>query len=119
MAKTKLAKVQDIPGAKVIEGPNGPEVYVTDPKWSKGNNWVNLIMEAKMNCIIVRITYLESPESEPKTTLFQPLKLIQSASGWRMNGKTSEASDPIDIMLGQVIQAELTDIHFEPEQLVF
>ena len=119
MAKTKLAPVQDIPGAKVIEGPNGPEVYVTDTKWAKGNDWVNLILEAKMKCLKVRITYLESPESQPKTTLFQPLKLIQSASGWRMNGKTSEESEPIDIMLGQVIQAELTDIHFEPEKLVF
>ena len=119
MAKKKLAKVQDIPGAKVIEGPNGSEVYVTDPQWSKGNDWVNLILEAKMNCLKVRITYLESPESEPKTTLFQPLKLIQSASGWRMSGKTANESEPFDIMLGQVVQAELTDIHFEPEQLVF
>ena len=119
MAKKKLAKVQNILGAKVYEGPKGPEVYVTDPQWSKGNNWVNLIMEAKMNCLKVRITYLESPESEPKTTLFQPLKLIQSASGWRMNGRTSNESEPFDIMLGQVLLAELTDIHFEPEELVF
>lgn len=115
----KLSPVQDIPGAKVYQGPKGPEVYVTDPKWSIGNNWVNLIMEAKMNCLKVRITYLETPESQPKTMLFQPLKLIQSVSGWRMNGRTSDESEPFDIMLGQVLLAELTDIHFEPEKLVF
>ena len=119
MAKKILTKVQDIPGMKIYDGPNGPEVYVTDPQWFQGNNWVNLIMEAKMNCLKVRISYLETPESQPKTMLFQPLKLIQSASGWRMSGRTSDETEPFDIMLGQVLLAELTDIHFEPEKLVF
>ena len=119
MAKKKLAKVQDIPGMKIYDGPDGPELYVTDPKWRRGSDWVNLIYEAKMKCLKIKITFLESPESTPKTTLFQPIKLIQSSSGWSMNGKTSDDSEPFDIMLEQVIKAELTDIHFKPEEIVF
>ena len=39
MAKKKLAKVQDIPGMKIYDGPDGPEMYTTDPRFHKGNKY--------------------------------------------------------------------------------
>ena len=44
---------------------------------------------------------------------------VEAVTGWSMNGKTSDDSEPFDIMLEQVIKAELTDIHFKPEEIVF
>ena len=38
MAKKKLAKVQDIPGMKIYDGPDGPEMYATD----KRGGWPDL-----------------------------------------------------------------------------
>ena len=64
MAKTKLKKIQDIPRMKIYDGPDGPEMYVTDPRFHKGNDWLELMIEAKMKCRKVKITYIESPEGE-------------------------------------------------------
>ena len=119
MAKKKLSPVQDIPGMKIYDGPDGPEVYVTDPDWFKGKERVNLILEAKINCVKVRITYREAPDSNPKTIVVQPIRLIQSANGWRMTCRASDDAESFEIWLNQVTRAELTDIHFEPEELVF
>jgi len=57
MAKKKLAMVQDIPGMKIYDGPNGPEMYATD----KRGGWPHLYWEAKRICHKVRITYIEPP----------------------------------------------------------
>ena len=43
MAKKKLAKVQDIPGMKIYNGPDGPEMYTTDKRFSKGSDWLELM----------------------------------------------------------------------------
>ena len=40
MAKKKLAKVQDIPGMKIYDGPDGPEMYAPD----KRGGWPDLYM---------------------------------------------------------------------------
>lgn len=40
MAKKKLAKVQDIPGMKIYDGPDGPEMCATD----KRGGWPDLYM---------------------------------------------------------------------------
>lgn len=52
MAKKKLAKVQDIPGMKIYDSPDGPEMYATD----KRGGWPDLYWEAKRICHKVRIT---------------------------------------------------------------
>ena len=48
MAKKKLAKVQDIPGMKIYSGPYGLEMYTTDKRFSRGSDWLELMIEAKM-----------------------------------------------------------------------
>ena len=77
MAKKKLAKVQDIPGMKIYDSPDGPEMYATD----KRGGWPDLYWEAKRICHKVRITYIESPESEPQTLIIAPYKLESSVDG--------------------------------------
>ena len=52
MAKKKLAKVQDIPGMKIYDG---PEMYATD----KRGGWPDLYWEAKRICHKVRITFID------------------------------------------------------------
>ena len=86
MAKKKLAKVQDIPGMKIYDGPDGPEMYLTD----KRGGWPDLYWEAKRICHKVRITYIESPESEPQTLIIAPYKLESSVDGWAVGDLPSE-----------------------------
>lgn len=97
MAKKKLAKVQDIPGMKIYNGPDGPEMYTTDKRFSKGSDWLELITEAKMKCRKVRITYLESPGAKPQTLVVAPYKQIQSVNGWEIEDLPAEGSRAADI----------------------
>lgn len=85
MAKKKLAKVQDIPGMKIYDG---LEMYATD----KRGGWPDLYWEAKRICHKVRITYIESPESEPQTLIIAPYKLESSVDGWAVGDLPSEGS---------------------------
>ena len=109
MAKKRLAKVQDIPGMKIYDGPNGPEMYTTDKKFSMGNDWLELMTEAKMQCRKVKITYLESPEAEPQTLVVAPYKQIQSVNGWEIEDLPSKGAATRRYLLQNIIEAELTD----------
>lgn len=43
MPKRKLSKVPDIPGMKIYDGPDGPEMYATD----KRGGWPDLLGSQK------------------------------------------------------------------------
>lgn len=113
MARKKLTKVQDIPGMKVYEGPDGPEMYVTDPRFHRGKEWLDLIRDAKRNCRKVRITYRESPEAEPKTLVIAPYKLENSVEGWAVYDLPTEGFKGPRYPLKNIIAAELSDETFE------
>ena len=109
MAKKKLAKVQDIPGMKIYDGPDGPEMYTTDPRFHKGNNWLELMFEAKRICHKVKITYIESPGAEPKTLVVTPKKLSSSVNGWEVEDLPTEGFEGKMYSLANIIAAEITD----------
>lgn len=113
MARKKLAKVQDIPGMKSYDGPDGPEMYVTDPRFHRGKEWLDHIRDAKRNCSKVRITYRESPEAEPKTLVIAPYKLENSVEGWAVYDLPTEGFKGPRYPLKNIIAAELTDETFE------
>ena len=109
MAKKKLAKVQDIPGMKIYDGPDGPEMYTTDPRFLKGNNWLELMWEAKRICHKVKIAYIESPGAEPKTLVVAPKNLSSSVNGWEVEDLPSEGFEGKMYSLANIIAAEITD----------
>ncbi len=113
MARKKLAKVQDIPGMKVYEGPDGPEMYVTDPRFHRGKEWLDLIRDAKRNCRKVRITYRESPDAGPKTLVIAPYKLENSVEGWAVYDLPTEGFKGPRYPLKNIIAAKLLDETFE------
>ena len=113
MSKKKLAKVQDIPGMKIYDGPDGPEMYVTDPRFHKGNDWMELMIEAKMKCRKVKITYIESPEAEPQTLIVAPYMMIQSVKGWEIEDLPADGSKGKRYSLPNITEAEMTDDTFE------
>lgn len=119
MAKKKLAKVQDIPGMKIYNGPDGPEMYTTDKRFSKGSDWLELITEAKMKCRKVRITYLESPGAKPQTLVVAPYKQIQSVNGWEIEDLPAEGAACRRYSLQNITEACLTDEMFEEPDLFF
>ena len=108
MAKKKLAKVQDIPGMKIYDGPDGPEMYATD----KRGGWPHLYWEAKRICHKVRITYIESPESEPQTLIIAPYKLERSVDGWAVGDLPSEGFECKMYSLANITAAEIIDETF-------
>ena len=119
MVKKKLAKVQDIPGMKIYDGPDGPEMYLTD----KGGGWPDLYWEAKRICHKVRITYIESPESEPQTLIIAPYKLESSVDGWAVGDLPSEGFECKMYSLANITAAEIIDETFidpyaDPEYFV-
>ncbi len=113
MAKKKLAKVQDIPGMKIYDGPDGPEMYVTDPRFQRSKEWLDLMWDAKRECRKVRITYRESPEAEPKTLVIAPYKLENSVEGWAVYDLPTEGFKGPRYPLKNIIAAELSDETFE------
>ena len=113
MAKKKLAKVQDIPGMKIYDCPDGPEMYTTDPRFHRGKEWLDLIRDAKRECRKVSITYQESPEAEPQTLVIAPYKLVNSVEGWAVFDLPSEGFKGPRYPLQNIIAAELTDETFE------
>ena len=112
MSKKKLAKVQDISGMKIYDGPDGPEMYTSDPKYRKGNEWVEYMLEAKRKCLKVKITYLESPGAEPKTVVVAPFKMSNSVEGWVIEDLPFEGFVGHKYLLSNVITAEITDETF-------
>lgn len=119
MARKKLAKVQDIPGMKIYDGPDGPEMYATD----KRGGWPYLYWEAKRICHKVRITYIESPESEPQTLIIAPYKLESSVDGWAVGDLPSEGFECKMYSLANITAAEIIDETFidpyaDPEYFV-
>ena len=119
MAKKKLAKVQDIPGMKIYDCPNGPEMYTTDKRFSRGSDWLELMTEAKMMCRKVKITYMESPEAEPQTLVVAPYKQIQSVNGWEIEDLPADGVEGKRYSLSKIIAAELIDETFEEPKLIF
>ena len=109
MAQKKLAKVQDIPGMKIYDGPDGPEMYITDPRFHRGEEWLVFMWDAKRDCRKVRITYLESPEAEPQTFVVAPYKQIQSVNGWEIENLPADGFKGKRYSLSKIIAAELTD----------
>lgn len=79
---------------KVYDGPDGPELYLTDPRFSEGGNWLELMVKAKMVCRKVKITYRESPDICPQVFIVAPFKLIQSVMGWEVEDLPTEAKEP-------------------------
>ena len=118
MAKKKLAKIQDIPDMKIFDGPNGPEMYTTDPKFSGGSGWLTLMAEAKMQCRKVKIKYLETPESEPKTLVVAPVKLMQSVAGWEFEDLSVAGQLLGRYSLQKIVEAEMTDDKFEEPDIL-
>ena len=112
MARKKLAKVQDIPSMKIYEGPDGPEIYNIDPKSHQGDEWVELMAEAKRKCLKVKMTYLETPSAEPKIMVVAPYKMSSSVDGWDIEDLPSEGFVGHKYHLSNVIAAELTDEMF-------
>ena len=119
MAKKKLAKVQDIPGMKIYNGPDGPEMYTTDKRFSRGSDWLELMIEAKMKCRKVRITYLESPGAKPQTLVVAPYKQIQSVNGWEIEDLPAEGAACRRYSLQNITEACLTDEMFEEPDLIY
>ena len=119
MAKKKLAKVQDIPGMKIYNGPDGPEMYTTDKRFSRGSDWLELMIEAKMKCRKVKITYLESPGAKPQTLVVAPYKLIQSVNGWEIEDLPAEGVASRRYSLQNITEACLTDKMFEDPDLFY
>ena len=113
MARKKLAKVQDIPGMKIYDGSDGPEMYTTDPRFQRSKEWLDLIRDAKRNCRKVRITYRESPKAEPKTLVIAPYKLENSVEGWAVYDLPTEGFKGPRYPLMNIIAAELSDETFE------
>ncbi len=113
MAKKKLAKVQDIPGMKIYDGPDGPEMCTTDPRFHRGKERLNFMWDAKRECRKVRITYQESPDAEPKTLVIAPYKLESSVEGWAVYDLPIEGFKGPRYSLQNIIAAELTDESFE------
>ncbi len=113
MAKKKLAKVQDIPGMKIYVCPDGPEMYTTDPRFHRGEEWLNFMWDAKRECRKVSITYQESPEAEPKTLVIAPYKLENDFEGWAVYDLPPEGFKGPRYSLQNIIAAELTDETFE------
>ena len=113
MVRKKLAKVQDIPGMKIYDGPDGPEMYVTDPRFHRGREWLNFIWDAKSACRKVKITYRESPEAEPRTLVIAPYKLENSVEGWAVYDLPPEGFKGPRYPLQNIISVELTDETFE------
>ena len=113
MAKKKLAKVQDIPGMKIYDSPDGPEMYTTDPGFHRGHEWLNFLLDAKRECRKVRITYQESPEAEAQTIVIAPYKLKNSVEGWAVYDLPPEGFKGPQYSLQNIIAAELTDEAFE------
>lgn len=116
MAKKKLAKVQDIPDMKIYDG---PEMYATD----KRGDWPDLYWEAKRIGHKVRITYIESPESEPQTLIIAPYKLESSVDGWAVGDLPSEGFECKMYSLANITAAEIIDETFidpyaDPEYFV-
>ena len=119
MAKKKLAKVQDIPGMKIYNGPDGPEMYTTDKRFSRGSDWLELMIEAKMKCRKVKITYLESPGAKPQTLVVAPYKQIQSVNGWEIEDLPAEGAACRRYSLQNITEACLTDEMFEEPDLIY
>ena len=113
MPGKKLAKVQDIPGMKIYDGPDGPEMYTTDPRFRRGEEWLVFMWDAKRDCRKVRITYQESPEAEPQTLVIAPYKLVNSVEGWAVFDLPSEGFKGPRYPLQNIIAAELTDETYE------
>lgn len=113
MAKKKLAKAQDIPGMKIYDGPDGPEMYTTDPRFQRSKEWLDLMWDAKRECRKVRITYRESPEAEPKTLVIAPYKLENSVEGWAVYDLPPEGFKGPRYSLQNITSMELTDETFE------
>lgn len=111
--KLKLSKVQDIPGMKIFDGPNGPEMYTTDPRFHKGKKWLDLIWEAKRICHKVKITYIESPGAELKTLVVAPKKLCSSVKGWEVEDLPSEGFEGKMYSLENITAAEIIDETFK------
>ena len=61
----------------------------------------------------VRISYQESPESEPKTLVIAPYKLENSVEGWAVYGLPPEGFKGPRYSLQNTISMELTDETFE------
>ena len=119
MAQKKLAKVQDIPGMKIYDGPDGPEMYTTDKKYFKGGDWLDLFVEAKIKKLKVKITYVESPGAEPQTLVVAPYKQIQSVNGWEIEDLPAEGGASRRYSLQNITEACLTDDTFEEPDLIF
>lgn len=98
---------------KIYDGPGGPEMYTTDPKYRKGNEWVELMVEAKRKCLKVKITYIESPGAEPETLIVAPYKMSSSVEGWDIEDLPSEGFVGHKYLLSNVIAAIITDETFE------
>ena len=109
MAKKKLAKVQDIPGMKIYDGPDGPEMYAID----KRGGWPDLFWEAKRICHKVKITYIESPESESQTLIIAPYKLKRSVDGWAVGDLPSEGFVGKMYSIANITAAEIIDETFK------
>ena len=104
---------------KIYDGPDGPEMYTTDKKFSGGSDWLGLMTEAKMQCRKVKITYLESPEAEPQTFVVAPYKQIQSVNGWEIEDLPADGTTSRRYLLQNITEACLTDEMFEEPDLIF
>ena len=98
---------------KIYDGPNGPEMYATDPRFHRGRDWLKLFMDAKRECRKVKITYQESPEAEPQVVVIAPYKLESSVEGWAVNDLPPEGFKGPKYSMQSIIAAELTDETFE------
>lgn len=113
MGKKQLSSVQNIPGMKIYDGPGGPEMYTTDPRFHQGRDWLELFMDAKRECRKVIITFQESPEAEPQVVVIAPYKLESSVEGWAVYDLPPEGVNGPKYTLQSIIAAELTDETFE------
>ena len=97
---------------KIYEGPDGPEIYNIDPMSHQGDEWVELMAEAKRKCLKVKMTYLVTPSSEPAILVVAPYKMSSSVDGWDIEDLPSEGFVGHKYHLSNVIAAELTDEMF-------
>ena len=88
-------------------------MYTTDPRFRRGEEWLDLIRDAKRECRKVSITYQESPEAEPQTLVIAPYKLVNSVEGWAVFDLPSEGFKGPRYPLQNIIAAELTDETYE------
>jgi len=94
---------------KIYDGPDGPEMYAID----KRGGWPDLFWEAKRICHKVKITYIESPESESQTLIIAPYKLKRSVDGWAVGDLPSEGFVGKMYSIANITAAEIIDETFK------